>query len=304
MRRAAASGALLLALLAPATSRAYVRASAAQSPLPSFWDAGCQIVTIYLNGFTGLTADEVAKSIAAAAHAWSPDAVTCPDSPDGGGMGGEHPSFEIITQMATSGPPPNKGPDGINAVVFRTDAWPDIFGDAIAVTSRNTDPSGRIFDADIEINAVTNRYAWANIDPNAATHGDAMIDLQTALTHEFGHFLGLAHTCYHDGTDPGPRLTDDQGHLSPTCADGLGLPEEGAVMWYKVEPGATNKRVLTADDARGVCAIYPPRATAPACTANLPEDGCACGTSGAPRGPAAALMAVVALVTLRRRRPR
>ena len=38
-------------------------------------------------------------------------------------------------------------------------------------------------------------------------------------------------------------------------------------MWYKVEPGATNKRVITADDARGVCAIYPPSAAAPTCDA-------------------------------------
>ena len=147
-------------------SRAYVRAHAAQSLLPTFWDAGCQIVTIYPSGFTEMTSDEVAKSIAAAAHAWSPDAVTCPTATGDGGTGAGHPSFEIITQLAT-GPAPSKGPDGINAVIFRTDDWPDVYGDAIAVTSRNTDPSGRIFDADIEVNAVPSRemFPWGNIDP-------------------------------------------------------------------------------------------------------------------------------------------
>ncbi|MFL5303920.1 MAG: MYXO-CTERM sorting domain-containing protein [Polyangia bacterium] len=305
MRRAAAFGALVSVLMAPAASRAYVRARAAQSPLPTFWDAGCQVVTIYLNGFTAMSADEVAKSIAAAAHAWSPDAVTCPGSTGDGGTGAGHPSFEIITQMSSSGPAPSKGADGINAVIFHTDQWPATYGDAIAVTSRNTDPSGRIFDADIEINAVTNLYPWANADPNASTHGDAYIDLQSAITHEFGHFLGLAHTCYHEGSDPPPQPTDDQGRLSPPCEDGAGLPEEAAVMWYKVEPGATNKRVISADDARGVCAIYPPSAAAPACNANLPEDGCACGTAATPRGSAAALLALFALVaTSRRRRAR
>jgi MYXO-CTERM domain-containing protein len=301
MRRVAAFGALLSVLIAPAASRAYVRARAAQSPLPTFWDAGCQVVTIYLNGFTGMSADEVAKSIATAAHAWSPDAVTCPSSTGDGGPGAGHPSFEIITQLALSEPAPSKGPDGINAVIFRTDQWPAIYGDAIAVTSRNTDPSGRIFDADIEVNAATNLYPWANLDPNAAIHGDAAIDLQTAITHEFGHFLGLAHTCYHEGTDPAPRPNDDQGQPSPDCDDGTGLPEEAAVMWYKVEPGTANKRAITVDDARGVCAIYPPNAATPTCSANLPEDGCACGAAGTPRGSAAALIALVALVASRRR---
>lgn len=302
MRRAAAFAALLSILLAPAASRAYVRARAAQSAQLTFWDAGCQIVTIYPNGFTAMSADEVAKSIAAAAHAWSPDAVTCPGSAADGGAGSGHPSFEIITQLSSGGPPPSKGPDGINAVIFRTDEWPAIYGDAIAVTSRNTDPSGRIFDADIEINAVTNLYPWGNLDPNASLHGDAVLDLQTAITHEFGHFLGLAHTCYHEGPDPAPRPNDDQGQPSPDCQDGIGLPQEAAVMWYKVEPGTSGKRVISDDDARGVCAIYPPTAAAPTCKANLPEDGCACGAAGTPRGAAAALMALVALMGAGRRR--
>ena len=93
-RRAAACGALLAVLTAPAVSHAYVRAHAAQSLLPTFWDAGCQIVTIYPNGFTEMTSDEVAKSIAAAAHAWSPDAVTCPAATGDGGTAAGHPSFE------------------------------------------------------------------------------------------------------------------------------------------------------------------------------------------------------------------
>ncbi len=50
-------------------------------------------------------------------------------------------------------------------------------------------------------------------------------------------------------------------------------------MWYFVEPGTTDKRVLSTDDARGVCAIYPPDAIVPACAANLPDDGCGCRTA-------------------------
>jgi MYXO-CTERM domain-containing protein len=302
IRRAAVAAGLIFTLAAPLPARAYVRARAAQSPQPTFWDAGCQVVTIYLNGFTQMTPDEVAKSIAAAAHAWSPDAVTCPAAGNDGGTGAGHPSFEIITQMAADGRPPAVGPDGINAVIFRTDGWQ--YGDAIALTSRNTDPSGRIFDADIEVNAVMLDPIWANLDPNAsgAPGGLLQMDLQTAITHEFGHFLGLAHTCYNEGVDPPPRPNDDQGVVTPLCKAGAATPEAAAVMWYQVDPGLTGKRVITSDDARGVCAIYPPNAVAPTCAPNLPLDGCGCVTAGRPSGLTAALAALAALLANRRRR--
>jgi MYXO-CTERM domain-containing protein len=291
------AAALGLALAAPRPARAYVRARAQQSDLPSFWDASCAIVTIYLNGFTGMSADEVAKSIGAAAHAWSPEVVTCPGPGD---AGAGHPSFEIIPQLAGAGPAPSVGPDGRNIVVFQTQTW--AYGDAIALTSRNTDPSGRIFDADIEVNA-TGAVTWANLDPGAtAQHVSGSIDLQTAITHEFGHFLGLAHTCYHDGFDPPPRPVDDQGNPSPDCTDDT-IPQAAAVMWYQVEPDSTFKRVIAQDDARGVCAIYPPDAVLPACAANFPDDGCGCraGAGDGPAGPAAALLALAALLSVRRR---
>jgi len=300
IRRAAMLAALGLAFAAARPAQAFVRATAAQSQLPSFWDSGCQVVTIYTNGFNGLTTDEIAKSIAAAAHAWSPEMVTCPDAA-GSDAGSGHPSFEIITQLASGGPVPGVGPDGKNVLIFRTETW-EYNAQALALTSRNTDPSGRIFDADIEVNATTLDGVWANLDPNAppAGGGREQFDLQTALTHEFGHFLGLAHTCYNDGVDPPPWPVNDQGQPSPACMDGL--PEQAAVMWFEVEPGDTSKRVLTSDDARGVCAIYPPDVPAPTCAANLPDDGCGCRTSGAGGGAAAGLLALAALVTARRRR--
>lgn len=295
-RRLAAVAGLVVAALAARPARAYVRATAQQSQLPSFWDSGCQVVTIYTNGYTGMTSDEIAKSIAAAAHAWSPEMVTCPDSAGADGGSG-HPSFEIITQLAPDGPPPNIGPDGKNVLVFQTETW-EHYGDAIALTSRNTDPSGRIFDADMEVNA-TGSWQWANLDPDASGHVSSFFDLQTALTHEFGHFLGLGHTCY-SPYDPPPRPVDDQGQPAPDCVDGI--PEQAAVMWYQVDPGNTTKRALTADDARGVCAIYPPNAPATTCAANLPDDGCGCRTGGDGAGTGAALLALAALVTARRRR--
>ncbi len=285
-------------LLHPTSSFGYARAFAQQNQNLTFWASSCALVTIYANGYTRMTSDQIAKSIAGAARAWSPEVVDCPAVSDGGVATG-HPSFEIITQMAAAGSVPNVGPDGKNAVIFRTDAWE--YGAAIALTLRSTDPSGRIFDADIEIDA-TGDVIWTNLDPNADAGNLAgeRTDLQTAITHEFGHFLGLAHTCYDKNVDPLPQPVDDQGRLTPLCTEGL--PEEAAVMWYSVDKESTTKRVLSTDDERGVCAIYPPNAAVPACTANLPDDGCGCRTEGPSGTPHGALFALAALMMARRRR--
>jgi MYXO-CTERM domain-containing protein len=76
-------------------------------------------------------------------------------------------------------------------------------------------------------------------------------------------------------------------------------------MWYEIDPGVITKRVLTPDDARGVCAIYSPAAPSiPACAQNSPDDGCGCDTSGQGRGSLVApgLVALALLVARRRRR--
>ncbi len=219
-----------------------MRATAQQSQQPSFWASSCEVVTIYTNGYTGMTPDEIAKAIADAAHVWSPEMVTCPTAAGDGGAASGHPTFEIITQMAAGGSAPSIGPDGKNVLIFRTDGWE--YGEAIALTSRNTNPSGRIFDADLEVNALPfNDYVWANLDPNAPpAHGGLdQIDLQMALTHEFGHFLGLGHTCFVQGSDPLPYPLDDQGRPIPQCGADESIPEAAAVMWWQVQRDSTDQ---------------------------------------------------------------
>ena len=306
IRRAWVTAVAVAALAAARPASAYVHAVTDTTLLPVFWPSPCAVVTIYLNGFTDMTGDEVAKSIAAAAQAWSPDVVTCSGTDAGAG----HPSFEIITQLAGAGPIPSVGDggaDGKNSLVFETTTW-DADPSAIALTLRNTDPSGRIFDADIQVNALPssiNGYVWANLDPGAppASGGLTQMDLQSAITHEFGHFLGLGHTCFNPLVDEPPRPLDDQGQPIPDCVQGADIPEARAVMWYLVEPDSSNKRVLTDDDARGVCAIYPPTTAPAVCAANLPDDGCGCGAAGGRPSSASALwLPLGALAASRRRR--
>jgi MYXO-CTERM domain-containing protein len=141
------------------------------------------------------------------------------------------------------------------------------------------------------------------------------IDLQTLMTHAFGHFLGLAHTCLGEGdgtqgSDDGDELIDcghDQGRPIPTCTsdpDGGDAVQAAAVMWCEIDPEDISKRVSTTDDARGVCAIYPPARVAPVCAQNSSDDGCGCavvsGEGGSPQ--LAGALAVLAWAVIRRRR--
>ena len=127
--------------------------------------------------------------------------------------------------------------------------------------------------------------------------------------------MRLAHTCVGtystmggDGDSPPPGSKDGEGHVIPGCTDppdSSNATQAEAVMWYVIDQESITKRVLTTDDARGVCAIYPAARNPLSCTQNAPDDGCGCATAGAPSGRLAALVLVaLALATRRRRRRR
>jgi MYXO-CTERM domain-containing protein len=281
------------------TAQAYVRAINDYGAA-FYWPSSCATVTIYLNGFTMMTADEVAKSIAAAAHAWSPSEVTCPGP--SGDAGSTHPYFEIIPSLSTGGPVPEVAYDGKNSIIFQTSTWTD--DDVIiAATSHFSTPDGAIVDTDIQINAVST--SWVDFDGSGGNHVDMAVDLQTALTHEFGHFLGLAHTCVNLGDAPA-QPTDDQGAPVPACpsppATPDDVPQAQSVMWFFVEPDSNAKRVLAPDDVRAVCELYPAAQDPHACSANLPDDGCGCRTGGGTSAGGAALLALALSAALIRQR--
>ncbi|HLK88839.1 MAG TPA: MYXO-CTERM sorting domain-containing protein [Polyangia bacterium] len=303
------AAALLAGALGARDARAFVR-SVSDAGNQLYWSTSCETVTIYMNGYADMTADEVAKSIGAAAATWGPTEVTCPTP------AGSHPFFTILPQMAKDGAtPPTVHNDGQNTIAFETASF-DAGMEVLAATTTWKEPDGHIVDADIRINAVPGATPLGNLDPGAplSRHGQVLVDLQTLMTHELGHFLGLAHTC-----DVGPYMGDDSGDQPKDGVDDQGNPipdctpypsasiakQAAAVMWYLIDSGSIAKRVLTADDAAGVCAIYPAAADPHACTQNTPDDGCGCAAAGTAPGSAASALALgLALGAARRRRPR
>jgi hypothetical protein len=305
--RAARWGALVplacAALLVTRPAEAYVRYKTKVGAAPFYWKGSCVPVLVYLNGFDVVThslPNQVVKSVAAAAHAWSPYEVSCDM-----GTGVKHPYLEIVPSLATGKPPPI-GDDARNVIVFRTDNWSPS-GDpkatayayeALAVTKVFAKLDGHIVGADIEINGVNK--TWLNLDPGVTVpfdRGDLVEvhDLQNTLTHEFGHLLGLDHTCYNPNPQGDPRPQDDHGDPVPDCIGAPGIVQQ-TVMFDSAAPGETSKRFLSADDKRAVCEIYAPELDPHSCP--LDQANCAVGAAGSgrlPPGRWSALAGVAAL---------
>ena len=133
-----------------------------------------------------------------------------------------------------------------HAIIFRDSGWPypNDLNNTLGLTTITFDPdTGEIYDADMEINS---SVSLAVSDPVPATGNDFM----SIITHESGHFFGMAHS--NDGS---------------------------ATMFAHYTPGSTYMRNLTADDTTGICTVYTPsgaRAVDPsvASSGTVPEDAC------------------------------
>jgi hypothetical protein len=183
--------------------------------------------------------------------------------------------------------PPEVAPDGQSRVGFVLRDWP--YGsDVLALTSVFS-RGAVIFDADVELNGVDQR--WADVVAEGTRNRQ---DVQNVLTHELGHFLGFDHTCYTvDGRGLG-RPHDHLGQPVPDCED-ASAEVRATTMFPSAEVGDTSKRDLTSDDIQGLCDVYA-----------ADSGGCAVARGGAAtRGGGALtllLLAIALPLRLRRRR--
>jgi hypothetical protein len=193
---------------------------------PVFWPDACVTYAVQSNGspLRGISAYDTDQVMRKAFAAWL--GADCP--------GGGHPSIGVVPlggascdQVEFNGPEAGRPlSSNANLVIYRDKSWP--YNDesfVIARTSITFDPAtGALFDADIEINSFENEFSIS--DTNVSE------DLQSVLTHEVGHFLGLDHT------------------RAPN-----------ATMLADYELSNLGTRTLSSDDKAGICSIYAPLGT-------------------------------------------
>jgi hypothetical protein len=132
-------------------------------------------------------------------------------------------SFAELDEVSCKKTEYNSGGANANIILFQDNKW-DYQGvdNTLAKTTVTfDDDTGEILDADIEINHAYNHFTINDMEVD--------YDLESVLTHEVGHFIGLDHT-----------------------------PDFSATMYAGYEPGTIEQRTLEEDDILAACDVYPP----------------------------------------------
>jgi hypothetical protein len=247
---------LALALAAPRAASAYCRTTTAGVPAdydptidgcvmmgyPLFWKNACVSYDLQKDASRSMSYDDAAAAVAEAFSRWT--GTSCPT-----GTGGES---RVSIDVRDFGPVDcgtveyNQYGSNQHTIVFRDDDWPhNDNANTLALTTVTFDPdTGEIYDADMEINSAQQTLtAWDPTNPYATIPADGF-DFLSIVTHETGHFLGMAHS----------------GDMQAT-------------MFAHYTMGQTVMRLLTADDVAGICSIYPPGGTRNASPLAVPPDG-------------------------------
>jgi MYXO-CTERM domain-containing protein len=298
----------------PTPATAYVRTITKTNKVPTQWKTPCVTIEFSLGAFPAvLEASEYLTAAQLAGEAWNLASL------DGENLC-SNVAFAVNAVPDVAG---KVGRDNHNRLIFRQDKWcrdppptdPNDDGcydaNALAITTVfQLKTTGEILDTDLEVNGVTFTWGDYTAHPEQFVHGTH--DFQGAITHEFGHVIGLEHTChipgvYSDGT-PVPRLSDNLGNPVPDCYSGMPLPSivTEATMYISVSsPDAEVKlRTLSPDDAQGACDIYPKTEQLICQTPTQPQTTSGgCSTSMHPRsGVIGGVLVLLALAMVFRRR--
>ncbi|HYQ46130.1 MAG TPA: matrixin family metalloprotease [Polyangiaceae bacterium] len=256
---------------------------------PVHWGSPCLTYTVQVDGSpkSKLDADEVQAYVAQAFNAWK--SVRCP----GGGSPRFQAQFAGYVSCDRHEVMCENAAKNDNVIMFHDQTWVTPDSQYGVTTRTGSKSSGLIVDADIEINSKD--YSFKS-DPG----GMMSISLPFVLTHEIGHFLGLAHS-----------------------------PSGDALMFatYGFQSAPLSHSLFSPDDVAAICAAYPPgpELSCPApngpaydkCQIPLGEErpcvlqsateevGCSCHLAPAPTRPWPAFAALgLLLTTLRTRRSR
>jgi len=261
--------------------------------LPLYWHNECVGYTISEKASAQITYEEARDTIDAAFTKWSN--ATCP-----GATGDSRASISLKDMGAATCERVeyNQNNPNQNLIFFQDAEWPHSdANNTLALTTVTFDTqTGEIYDADMEINTHDQTVTVNDPIPKDG------YDFSSIVTHETGHFLGLAHS-----------------------------GDVNATMYARYKPGSTQMRQLTSDDIAGICAAYPADGTRETAAGTIASEMCdptprhgfsascsdtaeadptlpqssggGCSFSGeASRGPfLPTLFSVIALIRLRRR---
>jgi MYXO-CTERM domain-containing protein len=192
--------------------------------LPLWWKNACVSYDIQQNASRQITYEDARSNIAIAFSQWT--ARTCPTDD----AGASRVSIDVVdkgkvdcNQVQYNSDQPNQ-----HVILFRDDAWPhNDSSNTLALTTVTFNPdTGEIYDADMEINTASVRMSVGDPVPSDG------FDFLSVVTHETGHFLGMAHS-----------------------------GDVHATMYAHYTQGSTYMRALSPDDIAGICTIYPPDGT-------------------------------------------
>jgi hypothetical protein len=198
------------ALLGLATSASAYNVMTTPGGLELRWTALPMKFTIHQAAANGVSASATQSAIRASYTTWS--SVSC--------------SYFTSKDLGVVNLPQGDENDNINTHSFLS-SWPSSYdNNALGITWTHYDASsGKIFDADAHYNP---KYTWSTTGSLSA------IDVQSVVTHEIGHQLGLDHS-----------------------------NDQNATMFYATGNGDTSQRSLAADDLAGLCHLYPTGSTPP-----------------------------------------
>ena len=274
--------AALLALLSGGRAHAYCRTTTIGVPadynpadgtcwtegLPLYWKNACVGYSIQQDASKQVAYDDAKDAISEAFAKWTSatcttDGVNAALSATGGGSGDDDSqamatvdagdvdnggqlarvSIDVrdlgpvsCDEVAYSATGPNQ-----HVILFRDQSWPhNDSNNTLALTTVVFNPdTGELYDADMEINTAQQKVTLQ--DPVPADG----YDFASIVTHETGHFLGMAHST-----------------------------DQHATMFAHYDPGQTTLRHLTFDDLDGICDIYPPSGTRNTGIGVVPQDAC------------------------------
>jgi uncharacterized protein (TIGR03382 family) len=218
-----ALAALALCLLTPTTALAFRTAA----DLPEFpddavvrWETSSPIVHLHGAVPAGMSIVEVETVLDRALTRWA-----------------EPPCSGVRPMLAgIASDPPTPG-DGRNTIGWVTTRWTERGFAADAAASTDVQWAGRaIVEADIYLNA--DGHTWILGGDGAG----AVRDLDSVLTHEIGHLLGLVHVCEELGAEGAPDCASDPAFESSTM-----------YPFYR----GSSQASLDDDTIAGICSLYP-----------------------------------------------